>query len=402
VNVLFLAHRLPLRPDKGDKIRAHNILKHLARRHAVWLGGLTDEGDVPASSDLLALVREIVSAPLDGSRIRAAVAAVAVGRPVTLAWFHRDELQRKIDRLVAEQRFDVVFCSCEPMGEYVLRPGPTRDALRDAIHIMDLMDVDSCKWAQYAERSGFPRRLVYAREARLLARYEARLAREFDALLVVSEQERGYLPDGVDPASVTAVSNGVDLEYFSPAYVSARSVPGPVVVFTGVMDYWPNVEGVLWFAANVWPAVVRAVPSARFYVVGSRPTPAVQKLTQQPGIEVTGFVDDVRDYVGAAAVCVAPLRIARGIQNKVLEAMSMGRAVVCTPQAYEGITAAPGRDLVVAASAEEMAEAIGQLILEPARAHALGRSARAHVERHHDWSVNLSTLDQLIQRQARA
>jgi sugar transferase (PEP-CTERM/EpsH1 system associated) len=267
--------------------------------------------------------------------------------------------------------------------------------MRGARRIMDFIDVDSYKWSEYADRSPPWKSWLYRYEARELARYERRIAAEFDATLVVSEQERRYFPGG-PPATLTAVSNGVDLGFFTPRAAPPPGAAAPAVVFTGVMDYRPNVDGVTWFVERLWGRIRAGCPSARLLIVGSRPTAAVLRLAQHPGVEVTGFVPDVRDYLAQASVCVAPLRIARGVQNKVLEAMAMGRPVVTTAAAFEGLEAEPGRDLLVAAGEDEFVAAVGQLLADPVRAAAIGVAARQCVERHYRWDDNLRVLEGLV------
>jgi sugar transferase (PEP-CTERM/EpsH1 system associated) len=256
---------------------------------------------------------------------------------------------------------------------------------------MDLIDVDSYKWSQYAGRSPFWTAWIYRHEARVLGSYEKRIAREFDRLLVVSEQERGFFPDG-PPANLQAMSNGVDLDYFAPRIPDATSLGTHALVFTGVMDYWPNVEGVTWFVERVLPRVRAALPETHLFIVGSRPVPEIRKLAALQGVTVTGFVTDVRDYIAGASLCVAPLRIARGIQNKVLEAMAMAKAVVATPEAYEGVHAEAGEDIVVAEGEAGFADAVIALLRDRARTERIGENARRCVEQHYTWQGNLSRL----------
>jgi sugar transferase (PEP-CTERM/EpsH1 system associated) len=403
MNVLFLAHRLPYPPNKGDKIRSYHMLRHLAARHDVWVASLVDDPrDVPHVDGLRALVREVHVDRLDGrSKPVAALKAMATGQPVTLRWFHTNALQAAVDALVERVEFDAVVCFSSPMAEYVFRSRHAGGKLARAAKAMDLIDVDSCKWRQYAERAKGPARFVYEREGRLLADYERRLAREFDALFVTSEQEKTFFPGGAGVPNLHAMQNGVDLEGYAPGTRPALDLGPAALVFTGVMDYWPNVEGVQWFADRVWPRVMAAVPEARFYVVGSRPTKDVQQLASRAGITVTGYVDDVRDYLAGAAACVAPLRIARGLQNKVLEAMASARAVVATPEAFEGIAGEAGRDALVAADETSFADACVRLLQDPAAAARLGANARACMERGYAWDRNLRVLDEFMDGAAR-
>jgi sugar transferase (PEP-CTERM/EpsH1 system associated) len=260
---------------------------------------------------------------------------------------------------------------------------------------MDLIDVDSRKWEQYAEKSPAWSAWLYRREARCLGAYERRIAESFDRVLVVSEQERELFP-GDQRGALLAVPNGVDLEYFTPDYQSRADMPPMSIVFTGVMDYWPNVEGVRWFVEHIFPRIRSAVPNAHLYIVGSRPGNAVRRLGTTAGITVTGHVDDVRDFIAGARVCVAPLRIARGVQNKVLEAMAMGKAVISTPYAFEGLAAVLGQDLEVAGDEERFAAVAVDLLKDSARAQMLGRNARHCVEQGYSWAASLRLLEAIL------
>jgi sugar transferase (PEP-CTERM/EpsH1 system associated) len=393
VRILFLAHRLPYPPNKGDKIRAFNILKHLAQRHEVVLGTLVDNAaDMKWLPDLERVATKVVVGRVDAmGRKPLALSAMAANVPITVRYFHTARLQRQIDSLLDACAFDAVFCSTSPMAEYVFRSRHWQGNLRNTRKVMDLIDVDSHKWCQYAAASSFLSAWLYRYEARTLAAFEQRIAREFDTLFVVSKAERGFFPGG-PPDSLLAMSNGVDLLHFSPRKVEASKQKTPTLVFTGVMDYWPNIDGVCWFVDSVLTRVKRSIPDVRLLIVGSRPTAAVRRLAGDPVVTVTGFVDDVRDYIASASVCIAPLRVARGVQNKVLEAMAMGKAVVTTAQAHEGLRAMPDRDLVVADDAAAFADAIVALLRDPGRCERIGRQARRCVEENYDWDRNLVRL----------
>lgn len=398
MRVLFLAHRLPFPPNKGDKIRSFHILNYLAKRHELYLACLVDDdADVRVVPELEARVRRMVWKRI-GPRWRKALAvrSLVSSTPITVGYFYSRTLQREVDEIVDSVDMDAVICFSSPMAEYVFRSRHAEGKLRRAIRVMDLMDVDSGKWQEYAERSPPWRAWIYRYESVHLAEYERRIARTFDRVLVVSEQERRMFSEEDRLLNVEVMSNGVDLGYFRPEAGRVGHIGHATIVFTGVMDYWPNTEGVNWFVLFVLPRVRAAVPDVELLIVGSRPTKAIERLASQRGVVVTGFVDDVRPYVGRARACVVPLRIARGIQNKVLEAMAMGKAVVCTPQAYEGICAQPGRDLVVAEGEEAFASATIELLRDAEKAAVLGRNARRCVERSYAWETNLAVLDRLL------
>jgi sugar transferase (PEP-CTERM/EpsH1 system associated) len=398
MRLLLLTHRLPYPPHKGEKIRSLNMLRWLAQRHEVVLASTVDDPqDVDHVWELDPLLKALAYERIDtgGRKVRSALAVLRRGS-ISVAAFYSPALQRKVDELIEAQQIEAVLCCSSPMAEYVFR-SRHRQRLRGLVKVMDLIDVDSYKWRQYAEDTRGLMAFVYRYEARRLAAYEQRIARGFDHLLVVSEEERRLFPGGA-PVHLTAIGNGVDLEAFSPRYRSELKLTSPALVFTGVMDYRPNIDGVRWFAHEILPQVRAVVPGTHFYIVGSRPTAEVQALGALPGVVVTGFVKDVRDYVAASSVCVVPLRLARGIQNKLLEALAMGRPVVTTAAAFEGARAVAGRDLLVAGNPMEFATAVIALLQDPAGAALLGRHARRFAEKHCSWAENLEPLDVLLAR----
>ena len=280
----------------------------------------------------------------------------------------------------------VVFSSA--MAQYA-------EAFPHARRVVDFCDVDSDKWRQYADQKHWPMSWLYRHEARQLLAYERTVARDCDASLFVSQPEadlfRQLAPESA--AKIGFFNNGVDTDYFSPArsYASPYAPGERAVVFTGAMDYWPNVDAVQWFAADVMPHLTARFADLRFYIVGARPTAAVQALARLPGVVVTGTVPDVRPYIAHAEVAVAPLRIARGIQNKVLEAMAMATPVVVSPQALEGIEAMPGTDLVLALDAAGFVAAVAALLAVADT--TIGQVARATVEKSYSWPNNLARIE---------
>ncbi len=395
MRLLFLTHRLPYPPDKGDKIRSFHLLGHLARRHEVHLATLVDDAaDLRHLELLRGRVSSLAMARIDGP-LRRPLASLALlrGASASVAYFHSASLQRQIDALVDVHDFDAVFCYSSPMAEYVFRSRHAAGRLARVRKIMDFIDVDSAKWLDYAAHAPAWKAALYRREARGLAALETRIAGEFDHLFLVSTPEIALFPDAAARTRLQALPNGVDLEFFSPAPEAGDPVR---LVFTGVMDYWPNVEGVSWFVAEVWPRIRAAFPEAQFDIVGSRPDAAVQALARTPGVNVTGRVEDVRGFIARARVSVAPLRIARGVQNKVLEAMAMGRPVVTTPQAHAGLDAEDGHELLVGADAPSFAAAVLRLLQDRGYANAVGQAARACVARAYRWDLNLAMLDRVL------
>jgi sugar transferase (PEP-CTERM/EpsH1 system associated) len=393
-HLLYLAHRIPYPPNKGDKIRSYHLLKHLAQRYQVHLGTFIDDPDDWQYVDAVKkLCGETCFVRLDNRLARLGSAtALLRNRPLSLDYYRSRTLSDWITRLHRKLPVSRALVFSSPMAQFVL---PQRYARR----VIDFVDVDSAKWTEYADQKTWPMSQVYAREGRQLLRYEREVARDFDASLFVSSQEAalfaGMAPDSA--AKVGWFSNGVDSAYFSPHHDFDSPYPegGPVMVFTGAMDYWPNIDAVQWFASEMLPAIRLRNPEARFYIVGARPSREVLALSVQPGVVVTGTVPDVRPYLSHARLAVAPLRIARGIQNKVLEAMAMAKPVIVTPQALEGITAEPGRDLMLGASAADFARlACAALDAPPVD---MGRAARAQVEASYNWDSNIARVDALLE-----
>ncbi len=394
--LLYLVHRIPYPPNKGDKIRSWNILKHLARRVPVHLGCFIDD---PADDKHRAKLDEICAStcyiPLDPRRARIASSrGLITGEALTFPYYRNSALRGWVASTLAQEDIaaQLAFSGC--MAPYLAHrhPGP---------RVIDFIDVDSDKWARYAESRRGPMRWVYQRESRLLAKAEARLAAAATAATVVTEQEAALFRSrsGLGADRIHAVANGVDTERFRPAQAGETppfSGDAPTLVFTGAMDYWPNVEGILWFVDQVLPMIQAERPDLRLYVVGSKPDARLTALDGRSGITVTGLVPDTLPYIQHATVAIAPLRIARGIQNKVLEAMACGRAVVATEAAFEGLEAEPGSHLEVQDRPEAFADTVLSLIADEARRAALGGRARAAMLERYSWDARLSRFDTLL------
>jgi sugar transferase (PEP-CTERM/EpsH1 system associated) len=390
-DTLFLAHRIPFPPDRGDKIRTFHELRHLAGLGRVHLACLADDEEDAAN---LAGLREAIGPALGEahvevrriSKVAAGLRALAQSRPVSLTLFDSPGLRGFVERMLASGRIGTVFAFSGQMAQFV------PEGL-EARFIMDFGDVDSAKFEAYGGAGG-AMAPIHRREGRTLAAFERSVAARADVSLFVSDAEADLFRarSGLVGAEVRALQNGVDLDYYDPSADFARiEEGGPLIVFTGQMDYAPNIDAVRWFAGEVMPRLA----GARFAIVGRKPPEAVLKLAG-PRTIVTGGVPDVRSWLAAADIVAAPLRIARGIQNKVLEAMAMARPVVASPAAFEGIEAEPGLHLLVADEAEAQAEAIAGLLEDPARADSMGRSARCRMEQAYRWDARLAGLGEIV------
>ena len=384
MNVLFLSQRVPYPPNRGDKITTWRLIERLKRRHRVRIAAFAhDEGDRKAARKLEELGFEVAAFP-PTPRWKA-LPKLLGSTPLTLAVYGSRALQAEVDGCI--RGMDLAYAYSSSMGAFFLG--------HELPRVMHFAELDSDKWLQYAAKTRFPLAWVYRREGRTLFEFERRLANAVDENVFCTPLEQRIFQERIPGVSSLVMKNGVDLVHYRPAATPPE--PG-LLVFVGVMNYYPNVEGIAWFARAILPEVQRRVPGTRLVIVGSHPTSEVLELARLPGIEVTGFVDDPRTVLSRAAVSVAPLRIARGIQNKVLEAMAMGLPVVGTRSATQGVDGRPGRDYLVAESAEEQVEAVCGLLRAPERARALGQAARAFVEANYDWEACLQPLDSILQR----
>jgi len=393
--LLFLCHRLPYPPDKGEKIRAFRILEHLAHKYCIHLGCfIDDEADIEHVKTVEALCASVSWFPrAAGSTRMKQVTGLLRGEPLTVASFASQDMQSWVRDNIAREQPAVIFVYSSAMAQFLPATKLTQKL------IMDFVDVDSDKWRQYATTASFPMNWIYSREAHKLLDFDRRVAANADASLFVSEAEaelfRTLSPETAQ--STYAIANGVDCAYFSPHHTFANPFDGrgPHLVFTGTMDYKPNIDAVTWFADDIFPTIRRVKPDATFTIVGAKPSKAVEALGERSGIWVTGRTPDVRPYLAYADAVVAPLRIARGIQNKVLEGMAMARPVITTPQGLEGISAIPDKHLILAETAEDFVSAA--LHMNPVTGVALGQSARQLMEESYGWPSQLAALDRLIQ-----
>lgn len=383
--VLYLTHRVPFPPDKGDRIRNYHLLRQMARRGKVWLGCLADE---PVAADVLAelnrLCERIAVVPVSGTNrwIRAGI-SLASGRSLSEGAFDEPGLRNAVRNWTRETSFAAAVVSASSLTPYL-----RQHELRTVPKIVDLVDVDSQKWFDYAAAARPPKRWLYRLEGQRIRKLERGLPRWTKARAVVSRAEADVFESCAGPGTMTVATNGVDLDYFHP--IEAK--PEPACAFVGAMDYWPNVDGAIWFARDVWPKILAAHPGAEFRVIGRKPTPAVQELAALPGVKIVGQVPDVRPHVASAAVVVAPLRLARGVQNKVLEALAMAKPVVAAPPALAALSAVRGRDVLAATTPEDWVNSVGSLFADPERCRQLGSAGRSFVERDHHWDRCLEPL----------
>ncbi len=396
--ILFLAHRIPYPPNKGDKIRSWHFLDHLMQQHEVHLGFYVDDKKdlehIPFLEQKTAsLAYECVS-PAYQKLI--SLIALAKGKPLTLEAYPKRKLGQYASSLIETGQIDLVFLFSAATAPLVL-------GVKDRPLILaDLVDVDSAKWEAYAKTALWPLSWLYAREAKLLGYYEKQVAGQAGATVFVSDDEADVFcqRSGLRSASkVFGLSNGVDTNHFSPERFPPREVSQPpTVIFTGAMNYRPNIEAVLWFVDEIWPKVRSVLPEAQFCIAGGPVAEKVAGLAKgNTHVSVLGYADDMAAEIARADIAIAPLLTARGIQNKVLEAMAMARPVVATPAAQEGIRGIHGHHLMVAEEAEQFATMVIDLIQNRAEARRLGEAARRYVQEHHSWQASFDRLDGIIE-----
>ena len=400
--LLYLVHRLPYPPNKGDKVRSYHLLKHLLQRHQVFLGTFIDD---PADEAYVDAVRELCPklhiARLNprSARLRS-LAGLMTQQPMGLRYYQNAALQSWVDQTLAENTIAATVIFSSVMAQYVR---PRSDASGPPM-LVDFVDVDSAKWMQYAPRHRWPLSWLYRREGERLLAYERSVAVRAQHSFFVTENEaklfRSLAPEVA--GTVQVMSNGVDAEFFTPDPARPSPFAGgnadlqrPMLVFTGAMDYWPNSDAVTWFVADVLPALRQTWPQLCFYIVGRSPPPSVLALAG-PGVVVTGTVADVRPYLQHATVVVAPLRVARGIQNKILEAMAMARPVVASQSCVDAIGAVPEQELLAATSAEDFVAQVAALLRSPERARTVGRAGRHKVLQNYSWTAHLSAIDRYL------
>jgi sugar transferase (PEP-CTERM/EpsH1 system associated) len=392
--LLFLAHRIPYPPNKGDKSRSYHLLRFLASRYRIHLGTFVDDSSdlqyVPKLRDYCASVNVVAIAPAV-ARLKS-LRGLATGEPLTLAYYRDASMMRWVRSTVAAHRIAKVLVFSSAMAQFI-------DDLPGLRVVVDFVDVDSAKWKQYGSLRPWPLSLLFQREGQRLLEFERAVSRRTAASVFVTPNEAALFC-ALAPECAPRVHHaqmGVDSEFFSPdhTFPTPYGADEQPIVFTGTMDYWPNIDAASWFARDVLPLITSRRPEARFYIVGMNPPGDVQALSRERAIVVTGRVPDVRPFLQHARVVVAPLRVARGIQSKALEAMAMGRPVVVSAAAAASISGTPGRDFAAAETAPEFASRVLEL-MEPARGAAMGAAARQRTVKDYDWTTNLAPFEQFL------
>lgn len=400
--LLFLCHRIPYPPNKGDKIRSYHLLEHLSHHFDIYLASFVDDPqDWDYADKLNEYCADVLLRPLSSVQgLLRSMRGLITGQALSIPYYADSQLQDWVDEKIASHDIRHALVYSSAMAQFIPEDGPVFSR-----KVIDFVDVDSDKWAQYAQQKRAPLSWVYRREATKLLTLEKKLASVFDAGLFVSSSEADLFHQ-LSPETAHKIgfyNNGVDSTYFDPKFDAQEPIERPfdegdlALVFTGAMDYWPNVDAVEWFAHEVLPRLREQYPALVLIIVGGNPARSVQKLGSLEGVTVTGRVPDVRPYLKYAFAAVAPMRIARGVQNKVLEGMAMALPVLVSAMGLEGIDAKHGTEVLLAETIDDYILEIGKLLAE--EYVGLGEGARTHVQRCFNWSENLPQVVTLLEQQ---
>jgi len=393
--LLYLTHRIPYPPNKGDKIRSYHLLRYLAQHFNVYLGTFIDEPeDWQYAENLQKYCKEVFIRGINPrtAKIRSLRGLIS-GEALSLPYYKNQEMQSWVSDTTEKHAISKTVIFSSAMAQFLLDK-----KFKKLRRVIDFVDMDSDKWMQYSASKSWPMSWLYKRESRYLLHYEKIVTTTFEKSLFVSHAEAELFKTSLstDIDKVDYYNNGVDSEYFSPGNELIdpyKSTTGPVIVFTGAMDYWANADAALWFINNVFMLIQNELPNVKFYIVGSKPTVEVMKLNAQDNITVTGFVDDVRPYILYSDIVVAPLQIARGVQNKVLEAMALEKNIVATTAAIEGIELITGYTPAIADEPNDFARACIEGLNSQHKNISIARDC---VLENYNWEKNLNKLSVFI------
>jgi len=389
MNILLLCHSFPFPPTSGDKIRSYNIIQHLAVEHQVTVATLvrTPQQQALAAAETKN-VHLIVGHVNDAVQSARMFVRLPTTTPSSFGYFYSAELQASVISLLNRERFDLIVVHCSSVACYV-------EQVTDTPKILDFADMDSQKWLDYGRHRRFPLSLGYWLEGMKLVREERRQAGRFDTCTVVTPAELESLNALGAHCLTDWFPNGVDCQYFAPG---TGTHDRNMIVFVGKMNYFPNEQCMIAFCRDTLPVIRVEVPDARLVIVGSNPSRAVRALARQQGVSVTGAVDDVRPYLHRATVAVAPLELARGTQNKVLEAMAAGVPVVASTLAARGVDAVAGEHLLVAGNPVEFASAVVSILRDDRLRANLAARGRDRMLTHHTWAHAMRRFDEVVSR----
>jgi len=398
LNILFLAHRVPFPPNKGEKIRTFNQLKYLYEKgnsicvcapleHNAELEFFTKLSDKYCS--------QVAYGKIPNKQLRL-IKGLLTGKALSVANFYSLALQEEFNKMLTSMNFDAIICTSSAMAEYIYRSDIFVSMKTKPILLMDFMDLDSDKWQQYSNTATWPIKWIYQREARILANYEQQVTHNFDTSFFIADAEVTLFKSQVnDSGKVLTMGNGMDTELFVPAKTPPNNI-APVFLFTGVMDYKPNIDAVVWFVEKIWTSIINIYSEARFIIAGMNPSSEVKKLENIKGIEVTGFVDDILPYYHQSDYFVAPFRLARGVQNKVLQAFACGLPVISTPMGAEGIECVEDSHILIANNPDEFLSCINRLEGDMELKSNIRKRALKLINEKYSWEGKLQILDDTL------
>lgn len=401
--ILFITQRVPYPPNKGEKLRTYHQIKHLLDKGygitvACPIADKQEADYAQALADKLSVA--VISAPLRQTSV-AYLSALLRGQSLSEAKFHSPQLQSLIQQALVNQQYSAIICSASSLAQYVWQLPANVASTISSSKVMDFMDLDSDKWAQYATKAPWPMSWVYSREAEKVKQLEQRVVDHFDRSFFISQKEVDLF-ESQNPhliqRRVLAIGNGIETEYFSPKPIQETHAL-LTYLFVGVMDYKPNIDAVLWFCEYVWPSILQRTPNAKFVIAGMSPSKVIKELAKQPSIQVTGFVDNILPYFHHADVFVAPFQIARGVQNKVLQAMACGVPVITSTLGAEGIEAVHQKELLIADNANQYMRIIEQLA-DSTHYQSVANAAIARIAMDYSWDGQLKLLDKLVAPEA--
>ncbi len=398
VKVVYLSHRVPFPADKGEKIRTFHQLKYLLSK------GIEITVFSPVSCDTeLAFAQalqeklplKVETAKLEAAWIRKAK-GLLTNRPISETHFYSVALAQKLKGYLENDMPDAIVCTSSAMASYLTAILKNNLLSSRCRLLMDFMDLDSDKWQQYASQSAWPLSWIYQREARLLAQAELAIYQQFDHCFFISANETTLFSKRLEEnKKVSVLANGIDTEEFYPI-TKQMNTSAPVFLFTGVMDYLPNEDAVLWFVKSCWQQIITNWPEAKFLIAGMQPSQKIQQLAKLPGITVTGYVSDILPFYHQADIFIAPFRLARGVQNKILQAMACGLPVLTTSLGAEGIACSTGEHLLIANTEAEIIENISMLLTDEVLANKLSLAGPKLIQQKYSWEGALKQLPELL------
>ena len=396
MNILVISHRIPYPANKGEKIRTFNQIKFLAELgHDIHVvAPIEEDAEVEFAQQLAEFQNISVTTQQLSPKALRLLKGLMLGEPLSVANFYSAKLQQKINQLIKLKAFDYILCSSSAVAKYVYNNNG-----HDKIQLfMDFMDLDSDKWQQYADKSSFVLRWIYQRESKQLSCYENAIQESFNACFFIADTEVAlFKKNKPDANNVFPLGNGLNTQEFYPANITPQN-ENPVFVFTGVMDYKPNIDAVLWFVEQCWQQLISHFPDARFIIAGMSPNVDIQKLSAIKGVEVTGFVEDILPYYHQADYFIAPFRLARGVQNKVLQAFACGLPVISTPMGAEGINCHDHQEILLAKTPSEFIEKILLLEESPQLRKNIIDAALSLIKNKYSWQGKLKLLQKLIEQ----